>query len=463
MAATKHVARTSSPPPSLTVSSSAPADMASMDPAKASVARRLRRSETSPTVQEMRSMRSSMVRRHSLCHIQMGDGSRGHAFDLTDLKPLRRLRKRSSFLELAPELAPTPRKIQHLLQRARTRTDFNMPTDILEEDEEEKEGGGQPSYMRSAAMAMVLNVLSVLPYVKILAADPGSPMFISFVTHLFVVAINIHKAPKLFMNRQLPILYHVAFVGLAYVFNFLKGDSFARLPTAVAMVMMNLQMLVGMLVQGIFFRVRFSLGQVSGCAIVTLGVVLVGLSARKPSSSFSSGAAEADQSWQFLIGTVELLGGLAAVVFLSNLTKTAFSKYGECVDEQMFFQHLFGIPLFFIGSQWERIGPRISKWGAKGDWWLIGMLLSNLAFTFAGSKARVTFVGRAPNGLLVQLVETLTKFISLFATALLNAPPFPPMGFWGGSGVLVLGTLQFLTASDAPERDDDEEKDEKED
>lgn len=76
------------------------------------------------------------------------------------------------------------------------------------------------------------------------------------------------------------------------------------------------------------------------------------------------------------------------------------------------------------------------------------MLLANLILTFLGVRARLDFVGRAPNALLVQLVETLTKFTQLFATAMVNAPPLPPAGFWGGSGLLVVGTLQFLTASD---------------
>lgn len=403
-------------------------------------------------------MHSDLVRRHSLCHIPMLDGSRGQAFDLTDLKPFTQPRPKlhrqgaqtfeaQSFLESAAELAPTPLKIQRLMVRARTRTDFAAIDAGGEEDKSEP-----PAYIFSAIFAIILNVSSVLPYVKILAADPGSPIFISFVTHLFVVAMNLHKAPKLFTTRKLPMRYHAAFVAIAYVFNMLKSDSFARLPTAVAMVMMNLQMLVGMLIQGLIFKQRFSKGQISGCGIVTIGVIMAGISARKPAAASSSAAVDAEASSQFLIGTVELLGGLAAVVFLSILTKSAFSKYGECVDEQIFFQHLLGIPMFFIGGTWAKIGPRVTSWLGGGDWFLFGMLLSNLAFTLAGSKARVTFIGRAPNGLLVQLVETLTKFISLFATALINAPPLPPLGFWAGSGTLVLGTLQFLTASDTPER-----------
>lgn len=398
----------------------------------------MRRASTGTLHGDMKAQRK-MWRRHSVAHIPMPDGNRSQTFDLTDLRPLRQsLRRRSSIVDLAP----TPKKIQGMLIRAHTKKSAPTMEGIVEE-----EAGA--SYMFSAVTSILLNVLSVVPYVRILAVDPSSPLFIAFVTHIFVVVINLPKVPQLLGSRKLPLHYHAAFVGLAYTFNFLKSDAFSRLPTAVGMVLMNLQMLVGMSIQGLAFKQRFSLPQMSGCAIVTAGVAMAGLAAR--GSSASSGSSAGAPQGQFLLGVVEILGSLAALVLLSALVKVAFCRYGECVDEQLFMQHLFGIPLFFVGSQWSKIGPKITEWVAKGDTLLVAMLLANLAFTFAGSKARVLFAGRAPNALLVQLVETLTKFISLFVTALVNAPPFPPMAFWGGSGVLILGTLQFLTASDVPD------------
>mmetsp|Transcript_109125 Transcript_109125/g.303481 ORF Transcript_109125/g.303481 Transcript_109125/m.303481 type:complete len:221 (+) Transcript_109125:1-663(+) len=205
-------------------------------------------------------------------------------------------------------------------------------------------------------------------------------------------------------------------------------------------------MLVGMLVQFFIFKQTFSLAQVSGCAVVTLGVLWSGVSAAGQRAA-STSTAEGGQ-YQSLIGAVELFGSLVAAVLLNVLVKTAFARFGECIDEQIFFQNLLGLPLFFLGGQWARIGPKIVEWSSSGNFVLMAFLLANLVLTFLGGRARVDFVGRAPNALLVQLVETLTKFISLFATAMINSPPLPPMGFWCGSGLLVAGTLQFLTASD---------------
>jgi len=79
---------------------------------------------------------------------------------------------------------------------------------------------------------------------------------------------------------------------------------------------------------------------------------------------------------------------------------------------------------------------------------LIILLLCNNALTFGDRQVSVQMSGRAPNLLIVQLVETMKKFSSLLLTALINAPPLPPIGFWGGSVMLILGTVQFLSSSD---------------
>jgi len=392
-------------------------------------------------------------RRHTLTDLsQAALRAKGHyvATDVSDfssLRPVRRAARRPTLEDM-----PTPGNIRRMLTRAQTRL---VPEPIAEEEPEKP-------YKTVAGLSIVLNVLSVLPYVRILAVDPQSPVFIAFVTSVFIVCMNLPKAASLVRDRRLPMKFHFGFIALAYAFSFLKSDAFSRLPSAVAMVLLNLQMLVGMVVQAVIFKQSFSGAQISGCAVVTLGVLWSGVASagqRAGGSGDDPGA-----KTQFLIGAFELFGSLVAAVFLNILVKTAFSKFGERVDEQIFFQNLLGLPLFLFGGQWAKIGPKITEWSSSGNYILMLMLLVNLVLTFLGGRTRIEFAGRAPNALLVQLVETLTKFISLFATAMVNSPPFPPLGFWGGSGLLVLGTLQFLTASDsstgAPDSDNSGQEDE---
>merc|ERR1712203_463918 len=87
------------------------------------------------------------------------------------------------------------------------------------------------------------------------------------------------------------------------------------------------------------------------------------------------------------------------------------------------------------------------------DYVKMGLLLLNMSFTFGHNWFQAIFAGRAPNLLIYQLVDTIKKFSNVLMTAMLRSPPYPPMGFWGGSTVLVVGTVQFLSASEAPKED----------
>jgi len=292
-----------------------------------------------------------------------------------------------------------------------------------------------------ALLSLVLGVLSVAPYGLLLGADPGCPLFISFMLHVLVVVSNLGQAGKLIRNRKIPAKYHAAIVLLGFTFNALKCDAFTRLPTSVCMLLLNLRMLVAAVVQFVLFGERCSSSQLAGVAVVTGGVAWAGRSVQGKEHPGNDGLRE------LLFGTAEVLGAMLALSLLSVVVKQAFSRYGESVDEQMFVQHLFSLPLFFIGGQWSKIGPRLIDWFREGDMWLLFLLTTNVLLTVRGRAATVRMAGRAPNLLLVQLVQTVEKSLQLFTTALLRAPPFPPAGFWGGSSVLALGTLHFLRAT----------------
>merc|ERR1712048_993503 len=154
-----------------------------------------------------------------------------------------------------------------------------------------------------------------------------------------------------------------------------------------------------------------------------------------------------------VIGITEMLIALLSLTLLSTLVKIGFNKYGECAEEQIFMQHLFSLPLFLIPSQWKQIGPRAQLWIDERDWKKMFLLLLNMSLTFGHNVFQAIFAGRAPNLLIYQLVDTVKKFSNVLVTAMLRSPPFPPMGFWGGCLVLVFGTVQFLSASEAPKEE----------
>lgn len=302
---------------------------------------------------------------------------------------------------------------------------------------------GNKRFWQAAIASLALGVLSVVPYTMILDSDPGSPIFISFVTHVFFVIINVQVVPSLFRERKIPLSYHVGFVVFGFLQAILQSDATKRLPTSVAMALLNLQILVGVIVEAVAFGRRYSLSKLFSCAAVTAGVALAGRAAKSQSES---GVMVANTD--VLLGTTEMVGALLAFTLHSITVKTAFDRYGENVGEQMFTQHLGSLPLFLIGGQWDQIGPRVADWGFGADRWKALLLLGNIALTFGDRAASSKMAGRAPDVLLVQLVETLKRFLILLLTALLAAPPLPPVGFWMGAAVLAGGTVQFVLTSD---------------
>jgi len=175
---------------------------------------------------------------------------------------------------------------------------------------------------------------------------------------------------------------------------------------------------------------------------VTMGAVWAGSAARKqaPSGDVELG--------QFLLGASELLASLVALTLLNMAIRAAFERYGERVDEQIFIQHLCALPLFMVGGQWHsKILSRALAWARARDAWRAMLLMVNVLCTSGDRAASIQVTGRAPSLLVGQLVQTLKRFLNVFVTALLCAPPLPDAGFWAGALLLVLGTAQFLSAS----------------
>eukprot|EP00440_Ansanella_granifera_P014480 gb/GFBE01015737.1/.p1 GENE.gb/GFBE01015737.1/~~gb/GFBE01015737.1/.p1 ORF type:complete len:390 (+),score=62.07 gb/GFBE01015737.1/:1-1170(+) len=311
------------------------------------------------------------------------------------------------------------------------------------------------SFWVAAALSVVIGVASVIPYNLVLKSDPGSPLFVSFALHLVIIAKGLPNAKSLLINRGIPLRYHAAIIFCGCMFVALKSDAYTRLPASLCMMLSNLRMLVGVLVQYVLFKKKYSAPQLLGVLTVTIGIAWASQamqSAKAAGKASSSGAEDLGAS-DFSIGIMEIFGSSLSLALLSSLVKMAFSTYGEHVEEQIFYQHLVGIFVVFP-SQWDKVGPRMGEWLtnlSNGEYWLWFNLLASVISTFAARGAASQMAGRSPNLLMTQLVQTLECFLQLLVVALINVPPFPPLGFWGGTVVLIVGTLHYLRASAPPQ------------
>jgi len=306
---------------------------------------------------------------------------------------------------------------------------------------------GGHAFWPVAMTSICLGAAVVVPYISFLRRDPGGVLFFSFVVHVMIVLMHLPAAGALIRRRQIPIPFHAAMAIFWCLFTTLKSDAFVRMPTSLCVLLSNMRMMVGMVVQVCLFGKRFSRSQVLGAAIATAGIATAGSAMQQASAPAKSSGPSISVS--FLIGLAEMLGSSLCLSLHSSTIKVVFSKYGECVEEQVFVTHLVALLVVFP-SQWDKVGPRITKMAATLDWGLLLNLTAGVLFNVVSRRAGARLAGRAPNLLMAQLVQTVDGFVQLLLASLLNAPPYPPTGFWSGAAGLLLGTLQYLRASDAP-------------
>ncbi|CAE8598027.1 unnamed protein product [Polarella glacialis] len=99
--------------------------------------------------------------------------------------------------------------------------------------------------------------------------------------------------------------------------------------------------------------------------------------------------------------------------------KAALSRFGETVvEEQVFMQHLFSIPLLFP-CQWSKVGPRFLDWYNRGNLWLVFYLCAQIFLASWSRSAAAKMAGRSPNLLMTQLVQTLESLLQLLTVTML--------------------------------------------
>lgn len=301
-----------------------------------------------------------------------------------------------------------------------------------------------------AAASIAVNSLSMAPYNAFLVMDPGGPLFFNFAVHLVIIILYLPKTIVFIRRPRIPIRYHMAMVTFWCLFVTLRSDAFARLSPAVCVLVSNMRMVLGMLVQFLFSGRLYSSSQVLGVIIITVGIATAGHSMQQAGVAQSQPGSSGMIS--FVVGVLEVLVSALSYALYTSVLKVAFARFGESIDEQVFVTHLCAL-LFLFPSQWEKVGPRLAMHATEPDPWLLSMLAAGVLLNVASRWIFTQLAGRAPNLLMAQLVSTVEGFLQLLMAALLRVPPWPPRGFWVGSLALVLGTVQYLRASGEPEED----------
>eukprot|EP00929_Paragymnodinium_shiwhaense_P001367 TRINITY_DN101597_c0_g1_i1.p1 TRINITY_DN101597_c0_g1~~TRINITY_DN101597_c0_g1_i1.p1 ORF type:complete len:478 (+),score=98.94 TRINITY_DN101597_c0_g1_i1:47-1480(+) len=293
-----------------------------------------------------------------------------------------------------------------------------------------------------AVLTVLFNVGQYIPYNMIVAKDPGSPLFLSFTAYISMVLVNLRHLPQVIRERKLPMKYHFLFVFLGLAFGVLNSNARSLLPGSMCELLRNLQMFLALTLDYVVFNTRQSSKKIFGCFVVVAGVALAGQST--PRAAFGG---ELD-AFSMYSGIAQMIGSLLALTVLVKSVKIAFQKHGEAPGEQILMQHLLALPFFLTPSTWEVVRPRLTTWADGSNNMLLGLLVANVSFTVLHQFSNIKFAGRMPNLMVYNFVDVLKKFLTLFSTALIFAPPLPTAGFWLGAFILLLGSCIFVFASD---------------
>ena len=142
---------------------------------------------------------------------------------------------------------------------------------------------------------------------------------------------------------------------------------------------------------------------------------------------------------------------------MGQLQEATFRQHGKCYGEALLWSHLLGLPLFLvesenIGAQLRElfVGPGADADGSGGGLvagaGFLGLLAANLLCCHACKSSFFELLG-ATSSLTATLAITTYRFIGIVVSAMyFNAPPYPPVQFWGGVLMTLAGSLSYLVS-----------------
>lgn len=312
--------------------------------------------------------------------------------------------------------------------------------------------GRRLAIMWTVFFVMFSGVTCAVPFELLNKSDRGCSNVILFAQYLWATfeGLRSGNVRELLLERHIPMPWHFSFLFLFGMKNVLYNRALdLGLPMPVYLVIKNGSLMMSMFLGWIVQSKKYNILQVVGVLGISAGLV-ISTFASKPSDG-AAGSGPSIDPGTFLMGVACMLTGVASESGCSIAQEKAFSKYGKHFQEAMFYQYTLGLPLFLI--YYSDIATRLFAWSTSWTsvplldipipgMWI--MLLLNIIFSQAaklGSLKLTSMAGALTN----TLVVTLTRFSSLvFSAAVLNSPPFPPLGMWAGSLLVLGGTVLYL-------------------
>ena len=224
---------------------------------------------------------------------------------------------------------------------------------------------------------------------------------------------------------------------------------------------------VSMLISWLFFNRKYSISQIFGVILVTLGVVLATI---PPSMTSVESTDHTLGEWWIGISTLSV--ALVISCFLGQLQQDTYATYGKHWREGLFYTHALSLPGFLIFHQ--NILDQISAYNASSPFdfastlhpyiskviehdavlsvlqdihiprmWLF--LLSNVVTQYL-CIAGVHKLSSIASSVTLNLVLTIRKFISLLLSIIIFKNQFTLVN-WAGALSIFVGTVFYSLAN----------------
>lgn len=306
----------------------------------------------------------------------------------------------------------------------------------------------------AAGMTIAAGCSATATFELLTKGDKGCSHFILFVQNIYAMieCLCTDGVKKFFVDRKMPWRFHFGSALFEVVrMQFFNYAVDMGLPMPVVLVIKNSGLCVSVLL-GVFLQgKRYGGKQILGVVAITAGVLLATFASKpapKPTAAVASG--ESVDGSSFTFGLALMIGGVLVTALMNVFQEAGFKEYGPHFKETAF----YAAALYALMKSFESLGhvARVVAWSKHWvdvsflpfpvpmRWILLLMYMPSAALMKTNCLTLTGLAGQVANTVTV----TVFRFVSLVLSGcVLNAPPYPPLSFWVGGVLVMMGTFGY--------------------
>mmetsp|Transcript_21896 Transcript_21896/g.48934 ORF Transcript_21896/g.48934 Transcript_21896/m.48934 type:complete len:469 (+) Transcript_21896:355-1761(+) len=337
--------------------------------------------------------------------------------------------------------------------------------DFFDDDENELSSSKSSSSWSVGILATGLflgYILSSAGLQKLNSLRPGCGQLVTLLQYLATIGEKSPHARTYIYSPVLPIRWHALFVVLMFLSVQMANASLgAGLPFALFLVIKNTNLVFSLLF-GLIFGRSFTTSQIMNIVVITTGIVVCVVAQNQtdgdsgvtdtiePKESVTVLGENATVKNGIVLGAALATASTACMALLGAIQETIFARYkdeaGQESGESLFFTHLLGLPLFYVGGGFSSMREDVSVL-LRTPIITCGMLSLNILATLVVKHSFVELLeeGQSLTATLAITVARMTGvvFSQVMATVFGNDGESASLYFWLGGALVASGSMSY--------------------